>query len=257
MNILKSILSSLAILSLMSACGGAGSGSGANSANAITAGGIWRGIDGNNNLPIEGVITEDGVFTFTESNGVVYAGTLTLSGETFSGSFQGFTTDAATPFWDGSTHATGTLSGTVAAQSVLTVSVILTTDLGATSTDKVQLKFDSLYNAGSSLAKLAGNYVDESGTVYNIDANGAIYGQSATSGCVINGQVSVATAAYDVYRVSTTIANCTGNSSVQNGSTLSGLAVLDSAVNPVQAEVIVTGTDGSAQIGVVLNLSRT
>jgi hypothetical protein len=260
MNIFKSILCGLAIASLVSACGSVSGTSGASApaaVNTISPGGIWQGTDGNNNLPIEGVITEDGAFTFTESNGVVYAGTITMSGETFTGTFQGYTTDASTPFWDGTTHATGSVSGTVVQQSVLTVSIVLTTDLGATSYDKVRLTFDTLYNAGASLTKVAGNYQDESGTVYSIDAKGMVFGQSVTTGCVVNGQVSVVNAAYDVYNVTVTIANCTALYSSENGSTLSGLAVLDSTVNPVQAAVIVTGADGSAKIGLILNLSRT
>jgi hypothetical protein len=202
------------------------------------------------------VITEDGNFTVTESNGIVYIGTLTMTGDSFDGSFQGYTTQASTPFWDGSKHGTGSVSGTVSAQSALKIVIDLTTDFSQSSNDTIVLHFNEQYNLVSSLAIVSGTYTDSVGDVYTIDGSGSLFSQSATTGCVINGQVSVVDATHSVYQVTSTVANCTGSNVGQDGTSMSGLATLDSSASPAQLSIIYAGTDEQAKIAQILSLSK-
>ena len=71
---------------------------------------------------------------------------------------------------------------------------------------------------------IAGNYTDGSDTL-TISSDGAIFEQDATTGCVVNGQVSIPNMSYNAYSFSVTYANCTGANSVLNGTTATGLSL--------------------------------
>jgi hypothetical protein len=131
------------------------------------------------------------------------------------------------------------------------------TDMGTPSNGTLAVTFNPLYDQASSLAAIAGNYVEAgSGTAVSIDANGAIFSQDATTGCVVNGTVTIIDASYDAYAVQATYASCTGADAVLNGITFSGLATLDTSVSPMQLIAGVTGSGGGTTYAIVDTLNH-
>jgi hypothetical protein len=245
----------LALLGLLAACGGGGYGSGMTVNNA-SPGGIWIGTDSISGLQVAGIVDEAGDFHFIRTDGVQYVGKATVSGNSVTANFEGFTPFGRT-FPDNSTHGMGTLSGTVHERSTLSGNTQFVTDASTTSNGTISLTFSTLYNSGSSFAAIAGNYTDPaSGDTVSVSSGGAIFSQDATTGCVINGSVSIINATYDAYAVSFTYGNCTGLSAVLNGVQFSGLGTLDTNLNPVQAIVGVTGKSGAVSYAVVLTLNH-
>ena len=122
---------------------------------------------------------------------------------------------------DGSTVGNFTItSGTVSERSTLNI----TADVpGGTST--VSGTFDADYDRDSSLAKVAGVYMNFligptapglPPSSFSIDAGGVIFAQAA-SGCVANGQVSVIDSQFNEYDVQLTVSSCPGVDGTYNG----------------------------------------
>ncbi len=257
MSRLRSLLGVLAPIALVVAgCGGGGGSSFVVVTNA-SVGGIWTGTDSISGLQVTGIADEEGEFHFIRTDGVQYVGTATTSGNSLSGSYDGYT-EVGTEFPDGSTHGVGNLTGTVQQRSSISANVSFKTDAGNSSSGTLSLTFNKLYNNPSALATLSGNYTDtKSGDVISVTGNGDISWQDPNTGCVGNGTVSIINVSYNAYRVQFSYASCTGQSAVLNGVTFSGLATLDSATNPQQVVAGVTGAAGGVQYAIVFDLDRT
>jgi hypothetical protein len=106
------------------------------------------------------------------------------------------------------------------------------------------LTFDSAYNVPSSLDAVAGNYRDPTGLtggihggVLNVAGDGTLFVQSATTGCVANGRISVVDPRYNAYAVELTYGNCAGDDATLNGSRFTGLARVDRQAHRLVAYV--------------------
>jgi hypothetical protein len=195
------------------------------------------------------IVSENGDFYFAERNqnngcADVGFGQASVTGNSISGNVDvaivqwatsaGVSTTCTYP--DGSTSGTGTISGTIAQRSSMTVTVSGSTSMGtALGSDTETWTFSSLYDTASSLATVAGNYTDGSDTL-SIDGNGVIFEQDPTTGCVLNGQISTIDAQYNAYSISFTPSNCTGSAAAANGVTFTGLATFDQTVSPAQLD---------------------
>jgi hypothetical protein len=84
------------------------------------------------------------------------------------------------------------------------------------------------------------------GTLVTISSNGAISGQDANTGCVLNGTLSIVNPSYNAYSVSGSFSNCQGTSAPLNGAQLSGLAALTEPSSPFQLAVALTGDIGGS-----------
>src|SRR5665213_2712223 len=233
-------------LTALSACGGSGTSSTARSTPTVNAlpGGMWTGGDSVSGLGITGIVDEAGDFHFIRSDGTQYVGTAATSGNAISANFAGFT-EFADAFADGSTHGTGTLMGTIAQRSSINATTQFLTDDGTSTSGTITLTFNSLYNAGSSLAAISGNYTEPtSGDVISVTTGGALSWQDAASGCVGNGMISIINANYNAYQVQFKYGGCTGQAAVLNGVQFSGLATLDNSESPEQALIGVSGQGG-------------
>jgi hypothetical protein len=228
---------------LLVSCGGGGGGGSGGSGGGSTPpvqnaspGGIWQGRDaqGSNIL---GLVAEDGRFQFVISDGAPYTqywGTLTTNGSTLSGS--NIQVAAGTTYF-GSVAVT---SGTIAARSSLNLTGNFTpapgcavSVCGTASTSTVALTFNNVYNQGGALSRIVGNWRDlETGQVVNINASGVVFAQETATGCVINGQVSTINTTYNAYSVSYTFSSCRFPYNIQNGTTATGLAFVDTSVSP-------------------------
>ena len=245
-------------LFLLASCGGGGGYGGGNNPAPINAspGGIWNGTESVSGLQVTGLVDESGDFHFIRSDGVQYVGTAVTSGNSITANINGYT-PFGTAFSDGSTHGTGTVSGTIGARVSITANTTFKTDNGTVTNGTLNLTFNQLYDQPSSLATIAGNYTDtSSGDTVSIDAAGVITAQDANTGCVINGNVTIINASYSAYGVQATYANCLGAAAVLNGVTFNGLATLDRNVNPVQAIAGVTGSAGGVTYAILYVLNH-
>jgi hypothetical protein len=246
---------------LLASCGGGGSSSSGSTSSAppppvtnASPGGIWRGTDSISGLQIVGLVDESGEFQFIRSDNVQYVGTASVSVNSISANFEGFT-QLGTVFADNSNHGTGAVTGTVQARSSLSLTTQFKTDAGTSTSGTLNLTFDALYNRASSLSTLSGNY-SSGNVVVTLSSNGSIFSQDPTTGCVVNGTVSIINATYNAYKVQFSYASCTGQSAALNGLQFSGLATLDNTQSPEHAIVGVTAKSGTTQYAVVLNMPR-
>ena len=251
---------SLLTIGLLSACGGGSSGSGSSTPPPVvnqSLGGIWQtqytvtsGANTGDTINGLALATEQGDFVTISKNAnngcaSVGFGQGGVSGTSVSGTanwviqftttITGTTIQGAAAFCvepDGSTGGTTALTGTVAQRATLTLTETDTTAAGtvypATTTTWT---YNSLYALTPSLSLIAGNYTDGSDTL-TISADGAIFEQDPTTGCVVNGQVTIPNSSYNAYSFSVNYANCTGANAALNGTMAIGLATYDNTVTP-------------------------
>ena len=252
---IKYMLSTAALATLAACGGGSGSTGGGTtpppSATTQSVGGIWTtqytvtsGANTGDVIVAEGIASETGQYFAYSKNttngcaGLAF-GQLSVNGSNVSGNEDaaivrystavGGATNCVYP--DGSTSATGTITGTVAQRASLMLTATGTTSLGgALPAEATTFTFSSLYLNSSSLATIAGNYND-GGPTMTVDANGAIFEQDP-NGCVLSGQVSIINSSYNAYGIQLTFANCTGTNANLNGVTASGLVTLDTSTSP-------------------------
>lgn len=213
----------LALTIGLTACGGGGGGGGAPVAQQ-SAEGIWVGSTTSSSgttTPAIGLILDTGEYFFgtgSDYSGVSF-GTATVSGATIS------STNMKDYYPSLSALVNGSFTGTVSTGSSLAVNVSEVYS-GTTYTGTGSFTFDARYNEPSSLATIAGTYVSPNvfSTSYNyvIDANGVLTGTSAK--CTFNGQLTVRNSAKNIYNLSLTTANVTGQTCPVGARTLQGAA---------------------------------
>jgi len=233
----------------MAGCGGSDlttSSTSSSSSTSASAAGIWAGTDSASGLALKGIINAAGLADFIRSDGAQYIGTVQISGTALAVALDVYT-QFGTQFSDGSTYGVGTLSATVSTGSSISGTVSFTTGASTTVSSTWSLTFSSLYNNASSLSDISGNYSDAStgdplnGATVSISGSGMLTAQSATTSCVLNGQISIANQSNDAYEVSYKLESCAGADAVLNGIEFTGLAVLDSSVSPAQVVLGVAG----------------
>lgn len=210
MNII--IRNSLRILGLvvivgLTSCGGGGDGGGDESSASVSANGFWEGSfteDGEGTFHVEGLLYNGRIIAVSESAGVVYDGSYTLSGNNLSGNLTVYRIS-------GSVIGTATISGTVTEKS--SISASFSTSVGSKGT--ISLSFNSLYNRDSSLSLIAGFWDSTIGAALTIviENDGTFFGQDS-DGCVLSGEISILDAEYNLYDVNLSVASC----GVSNGS---------------------------------------
>lgn len=221
-----------------------------------SVGGIWQGTDSGSGLTVSGIVDEQGDFHIIRSDLTQFVGVLASTNDSVSGSFDAFA-QLGTTFPDTATHGKGSLTGLLAQRSTLTLTYTFTTDLGTGSSGTLQLSYNALYDVHSSLATISGNYTDPTGgATVSISGSGAITSQDATTGCVVNGQVSLIDTSYNAYKVAYSYASCMGSAAILNGVQFSGLATYNNGSVPTQFVVAVTGTSGTNTLALVLTLDR-
>lgn len=231
----------LTVAMVLAGCGGGG---GSNSSPPPPAnqsvGGIWEGVDSDGDN-IVGLIAESGFFHFIDDFGQGFGIAAVSNGNQVDASYT-YVADLGTVLFDGSTSADCTLSGTIVERQTLTVASNCTTTLGSTTQVTASLTYDSLYERNASLATIAGQYSDF-GDVITIDNTGAVFEQSATTGCVLNGQVSVINPEHNAYGVAFTVGGCGAGFTELNGTSWSGIGALDNSDSSTPEELVfgVTG----------------
>ena len=217
-------------------------------------GGAWVGTDSGGNQ-ILALVTESGrlnwisLDTGEQGFGTVSVQWITTTIEYTLVAPWGFT------LADGSTSATCGGVGHIVKRVSWHAPINCTTSLGGSIESLTDFTYDALYDRDSSLALIAGDY-DDSGLVISVSANGEIFEQDPASGCVVNGQISIIDSQFNVYDVSITYSNCTGDEAVLNGAVFAGLGILDDTVVPETLIFGVTGVVGNETYSVVSALPR-
>jgi hypothetical protein len=218
-----------------------------------SAGGVWQATNQNANNTTETYVAmadEQGDFWLLDTNtnntnnnvnyAYVYGGSLAVNGTTVSVSDTG---EALTgTYSDSSSYGSGTMSGTVDARSMLTLTSTFKTTSGTQlplPQTPLTLAYNTLYSSqGSSLADVTGNYLENSLTV-NIASGGALTGRDSFSGCILTGTVSPIASEYDMYDISYTYSEC--NMGVNNpleGQTFEGIGAFEPANGNTAAQFI-------------------
>jgi hypothetical protein len=228
-----------------------------------SAAGIWQGTDSASGLSLTGIVNAAGLSDFIRSDGTQYIGTLQVAGSTLVATLD-VSTQFGTVFSDGSNFGVGMLNAAVSTNSSISGSMDITTSANSTISSTWSLTFNSLYDNASSLMGISGNYTNAStgdplnGATVSISGTGAMTAQSATTDCVLNGQVSTANTSNNAYEVSYSLENCGGAYAVLNGIAFSGLAILNSGASPAQVVIGVSGeSSGGVHYGVVSGLTIT
>lgn len=228
----------VALLTVATGCGGGGSG-GISAAikeppvelDDPDPSGIWRdgtitfqeGAGAWEQRPISGASTSRGELRFVDELGASYVAQVDTKKFSFQGftyqNFSGNVIEFAAPglqFSDGSTVVNGTITGTI---SEGFIDALIDPDVGGFR--QIFASYDDLYERDSDLGLMAGTWEDESGSTFNIDQDGAIFGQDS-SACVYDGSVSIIDANFNVYRIRINVSNCDDASG-----SYSGLGVVD------------------------------
>lgn len=255
------LFSVFVVLLALAGCGSSSdetSGSSSSSSNE-SAVGFWSGTDSVTNLTVVGLVNESGSAVFLRSDGVQFKGSVQVTGSTLAVAVDGYTDFYGSAFSDDSTSGVGTLSGSVTTGSSLTATLSFKTSGGTTLTGNWTLSYSSLSSTGSSLSSVSANYTDsDTNSTVSISSSGEWTSQSGTDSCVLNGTVSTTDSSYDIYQVTFTYEDCTGNDAVLNGISFSGLGVLNTSSTPHQFVFAVSGESSAGvyySVDSALNLS--
>jgi hypothetical protein len=115
-------------------------------------------------------------------------------------------------------------------------------------TETLALEFDPVYDRDASLQTIAGNYRTLAENVLSIAPDGLLFLQDATTGCVVNGQVTVITLASNLYSVVLRYDSCTGLDERLNGSRFDGYAQLDDTAPSETLVIAVIGGVGDLAV---------
>jgi hypothetical protein len=246
-----------------SSCTATYGGSSATSMTNASATGIWSGSDSVSHLGITAMVNAAGQAVFIRADGAQFVGMLQVSGGALAATVDGYSAFGVA-FSDGSNFGIGTLNGTVATGGALNAALTFATHGGSDIGGAWALTFEPRSGDGSSSAAVSGNYTDHvSGAVLSITSSGVMSSQNAANGCVLNGAISTADAAHDVYEVAFTYGNCTGAYAPLNGVQFTGLASLNTDISPTQLIVAAAGTAagsgaaGAGKYGIVAAFDAT
>jgi hypothetical protein len=203
--------------------------------------GTWRGADtaGRDVLLL---ISVGGTFQFVD--GAHNQGSGYLAPETRVASHFDMVTPIDQPFADGSTLANCNFSGSAVLRTSMDLDLSCKTGGGLEFAETLALEFDPVYDRDSSLETVSGNYRTRADNVLSIAADGQLFLQDATTGCVVNGRISVITLASNLYNVALQYDGCTGPDERLNGSRFDGYAQLDDAASPEVLVIAVIGGVG-------------
>lgn len=196
--------------------------------------GTWGGTDaaGRDVLLL---VSTNGSFQYVD--GVRNQGSGYLTPETRVASPFDLVTPIDQPFADSTTLANCNFTGSLVERVSMDLTLSCKTRGDLEFTETLTLEFDPVYDRDSSLETVSGNYRTLADNVLSIAADGQLFLQDATTGCVVNGRVSVITLVSNLYNVVLQYESCTGPDDRLNGSTFNGFAQLDDTA-PQEALII-------------------
>ena len=207
--------------------------------------GTWRGADAEGREVLL-LVSVGGIFQFVD--GAHNQGSGYLAPETRVASAFDLVTPIDQPFADGSTLANCNFSGSAVLRTSMDLELSCKTRGGLVFAESLALEFDPVYDRDASLQTIAGNYRTLAENVLSIAPDGLLFLQDATTGCVVNGQVTVITLASNLYSVVLRYDSCTGLDERLNGSQFDGYAQLDDTDTPEALVIAVIGGVGDLAV---------
>lgn len=210
-----------------------------------SVGGLWAGsVDGSTGepAPIKVLVAENGQFfsyavSASQDCADLSTGKITSNGDALTGNVQTSVVNLSTSscqYSDKTTFSTSTIVGSVEQRAQLNATLTTTTSIGhVLPGQNVSLNYNNLYSQASNLSKVNANWTTPAGDTVSITASGALTVQELSTGCMINGQVSIINAQYNAYAVTLTYANCNSSYAILNNAEATGLAFIDDTKNPV------------------------
>ncbi len=228
-------------------CGGGGGGSSFQPGDASPSG-IWEGVltfDSGDSEQFLGLIAETGETMILVENGQVMWGSVTsVDGNQFTVDYEWVLPPGLiTP--GGALGGTGRISCTFAERVSVDCDFTSTSAANEPFAGTAVAFYDDLYEDGSSLAVVAGVWLDvETATeMLSIDAAGNAFFQDALTGCVLNGTVKPIDQSYNAYDVSLLLEGCTDPDLAPfNGTRLDGLGAVGDDLAP--KDTLVFGIHG-------------
>lgn len=209
-----------ALLVGLASCGGGGGSSTSTPPETVNPEGIWRGTfteNGVGTFEVDGLIYDGEIIAYSEDAGVMYRGTINVSGSNLTASANCYEVG-------GGLTGTSSISGTMSAQNSLQATFTTTyLSNNATTTGTIALNYDSVYDRTSSISSIQGNWGVVNGSYTfssTIDSQGSITGNDS-DGCVYTGVFSILDPQKNLYTADIDVAQC----GVMNG-TYGGYAIL-------------------------------
>jgi hypothetical protein len=253
-----SIVSAAALVLLMAGCSSSGSSSDDDAGTlppppdapplaGASTGGVWHGeleVTGGGTLAIRGMVTESGEFRVLDLDlGQQVFGAFEVDAQLVSAADAVWALPWGSSTPAGSRHGFTEISGLIEPRVSLTGLFTTTGEEGDEFFGSFSLHYDDVYERGSSLATLAGTYTTATESLA-IDAQGDMFYQSSANDCAASGSARVIDADFNLYRMEfDAVQGCTGDASVRNGLSFTGLAYLkdDTVVSNGTLEFAVSG----------------
>ena len=162
-----------------------------------------------------------------------------------------------TAFPDGSTAGEGKVKGTIYVDSWLDMTLNIRTSAGADAPVFASLSYDPVHRLDASLQTVAGTY--RSGSLsLTINALGALFGQDAGTGCVVNGTLGVIEGKFNLYELDTLQEGCAGAAAALNGLPGEGLGYFrpGNGATPDRLMLAVITPQGTRLLSSVWRLDR-
>jgi len=200
-------------------------------------GGIWNGTDATGRTVVA-LADEAGEFHIILDDGTQYAGTASTEGDAVSANAQRLQRHSG-PGGPSGSAASGSavataLKGKVQQRQSMSITVAPAAGAQSFPPETFSLQFNSSYNDPSSLAMIAGDYMDSiNGNMIKINGSGTLFWHDSND-CLAEGAVSIIDPRYDLYEVQFQYSACQGPFADLNGTEFLGLGTLDKSLQPAQ-----------------------
>lgn len=205
--------------------------------------GIWTGTDAADRDVLL-LVSADGNFRYVDGAHNQAAGYLPPQDQV-SGTID-LVAPFGQPFADGSALANCSFTSSLVERVSIDFTLSCRTTGGQQFSETLTLGFDPLYDRDSSLAAVAGTYQATAVSVLSIAGDGLLFSQDATTGCVVNGHISLISPSFNIYYVTLGYESCTGSEAALNGSLFDGFAALDNTTAPETLIMAIIGDVGDA-----------
>lgn len=207
--------------------------------------GIWSGTD-SEGRDVLLLVSVGGTFQFVDASGNQGWGFFPAESRIMNG-FE-LASPLGQSFADGTTLANCSFTGDLVERETIDLTQDCTTSMGLHFSETLAFDFNPLYDRGSSLAAIAGNYQVPSGSVLTVAADGVVFMQDAVTGCIANGRITVMVSRSNLYRVTLQHDSCTGPEAALNGWSFGGFALLDDAGTPEELVIAMIGYVGDTPV---------
>ncbi len=243
-------------------CGGGGSSGSSSSSSSsetsrtVSPGGVWEGfqaIDGEPDIEIAGLVTEDGRFHFLREDGAQAVGSISVSVNRGQADYR-IKVEAGDAFVDGSVAADGILDVQIEERSSIRGRFSSVTDGGLREEGTIQLTYNDIYDRPSSISTASGIFMERDfDNMIIIDDQGRVEYKNISESptCIADGVIEPFDQRFNAYDISFRFEGCDGEVENLNNVLFSGIAYLDNQSEPEELVIGVVGNFENFDVFVV------